>query len=235
MINATIRKKKTDKSDAEIIAFLLSQGEGQIVSQKQLQTAKKTILRTRHTIVKYKTAIKLLLGDMQREPDNLQVNSAIVTLEKIIANLEDGVKELSGNAAENSLSEEEMLIQSIPGFATKLAAIVSVEVGDFQRFPSARQFKAYVGIDPKVIQSGESSRTGKITKRGNPYLRHAFYLAAQVARQHDPELKQFFEKKMNEGKHFNVAVCAVARKLCERVYAVVTKGTPYQVRQVEIT
>ena len=89
-----------------------------------------------------------------------------------------------------------------------------------------------MGIDPKVTQSGSMLITGKITKRGNPHLRSAFYLAAQVARQHDPELKAFYEKKKNEGKPTRVAIVAVARKLCERVYSVVTKGKPYEIRQV---
>jgi transposase len=145
------------------------------------------------------------------------------------------VKEIEDNAFSDEQSAEEKLIATIPGFATRLSAIVASEVGDFDRFPSSNQFKAYVGIDPKVIQSGSSLKTGKITKRGNPYLRCAFYLAAQVARIHDPELKEFFIKKINEGKPFRVAVCAVARKLCERVYAVVTKGIPYQKKQLSFS
>ena len=105
-------------------------------------------------------------------------------------------------------------------------------MGDFSRFPSATQFKAFVGIDPKVTQSGNMLVTGKITKRGNPHLRSAFYLAAQVARQHDPELKAFYQKKKDEGKPTRVAIVAVARKLCERVYSVVIKRKPYEIREV---
>lgn len=153
----------------------------------------------------------------------------LTIIDKSIKSLEDIV------INKKEITNTEKLIRSIPGFAERLSAVVATEVRDFKRFPSATQFKAYVGIDPKVTQSGQSLKTGRITKRGNPHLRSAFYLAAQVARCHDPELKAFFDKKISEGKPTRVAIVAVARKLCERVYAVVKKGKPYEIRQPSLT
>ncbi len=90
-------------------------------------------------------------------------------------------------------------------------------------------------MDPRVKQSGNSLYTGKITKRGNVYLRSAFYLAAQVARQHDPQLKAFYSKKKLEGKATRVCICAIAGKLCDRVLAVVRSGRPYQINRSSLT
>lgn len=163
------------------------------------------------------------------------MQKAVASLENLVEQMSATAQDLEAEAVESQSFEAEKYIASVVGFSTKLSSVVAAEVDNFARFPSANEFKAYVGIDPKVSQSGASCRTGRITKRGNPFLRSAFYLAAQVARQHDPELKQFFEKKMGEGKKFKVAVCAVARKLCERVYAVVTKKTFYEVRQPSLT
>ncbi len=229
VISATVRKKKTDKSDAQIIAFLLLQGEGQVVTKKQLDTTKKTLLRARTTIVTHTSSIKLLIHQLKKTTSNEQMQNAILSLEALVEEMKSVAKDFENNAIQGPHSMEEQLIRTIPGFAAKLSAIVASEVGDFTRFPSSTQFKAYVGIDPKVTQSGNSCTTGRITKRGNPHLRSAFYLAAQVARQFDPELKQFYEKKMSEGKHYHVAICAVARKLCERVFAVVTRKQKYQI------
>ena len=69
---------------------------------------------------------------------------------------------------------------------------------------------------------------GKMTKRGNSNLRHALYLAAYIATRFDPQLKEYYEKKRLEGKHHTVAVCAVARKMCERIYATVTHNRLYE-------
>jgi transposase len=237
-ISSSIRKKKTDISDARIIADLLMRGEGNVITKKQLETDKRTVLRTRKTVVNHKTSVKILLKNIKLidYKNNIRIKETINSLTKLIGKMEKTISELEG-IAENCACDvtDEALIKSIPGFATNLAAVVSTEVGDFNRFPSSTQFKAYVGIDPKVTQSGDKLKNGHITKRGNAYLRNAFYLAAQVARCHDPELKAFYEKKKGEGKPTRVAICAVSRKLCERVYAVVTKKTPYEIRQLSFS
>src|SRR3989339_71717 len=203
-IASSIRKKKTDRNDAKFIAQLVSQGEGRVIDVKQLDVTKKTLLRTRTSIVNQRTGIKIILKELN----------------------------MVKNSRDKKITKEEELIQSFPGFGSRLAAIVSTETGGFSRFPTSTQFKAYVGIDPKVTQSGGSLKTGKITKRGNAHLRTAFYLAAQVARCHDPELKEFYQKKKAEGKPTRSAIIAVARKLCERVFAIVKRGTPYEVRKI---
>lgn len=230
-IQNTIRKKKTDKSDAQLIVKLLKDGEGQLINVDNLKNTKKTLLRTRRTVVQHTSSMKLLYKQLKNEEQCEEIKKTMIQLNKLIKKMEETAKEIENTALHEEQTEDEKYIESIPGFGTNLAAIVASETGDFNRFPSARQFKAYVGIDPKVKQSGESRTTGKITKRGNAMLRSAFYIAAQVARQHDPNLKAYFEKKISEGKHFNVAICAVARKLCERVYAIVTKKIFYEIRQ----
>jgi transposase len=232
-IATSIRKKKTDQSDAKIIALLLAQGEGRVITPRQLKTTKRTVLRTRKALVNHRTALKIMMQDLKRETNDQAIDQTIASLQSIIDTMTNAVNDLEGTAQQcETDNTTEALIKTIPGFATTLAGVVSTEVGDFNRFPSSTQFKAYVGIDPKVTQSGGSLHTGHITKRGNVHLRSAFYLAAQVARNHDPELKAFYQKKIGEGKPTRVAIVAVARKLCERVYAVVTKETPYEIRAV---
>lgn len=71
---------------------------------------------------------------------------------------------------------------------------------------------------------------GYLTKRGHAPLRKVLFNAAQVAKRHNPECKEFFEKKVKEGKHYFVALCAVERKLIHQVYAVWKRGTPYENR-----
>lgn len=233
-IATSIRKKKTDKNDAKLIAQIISQGEGRVVTLSQLDVTRRTLLRTRRGVVNQRTAVKIILKELKMVNANGKVNTAMKSLEKLILNMNKCVENIEALALDkNETTKDEKLIQSFPGFGTRLSAIVSVETGDFSRFPTATQYKAYVGIDPKVMQSGESLRMGRITKRGNAHLRTAFYMAAQVARCHDPELREFYLKKKAEGKMTRVAIIAVARKLCERVFAVVKRGTPYEIRQLE--
>ena len=66
-----------------------------------------------------------------------------------------------------------------------------------------------------------------MSKRGSPYLRNARFQAALIAAFHDPVFSAFYQKKRSEGKHHLTAVGAVARKLCNTIFAVLKYNTAY--------
>lgn len=234
VIKTTIRNKKTDYNDAEIIAKLLQEGHGEIVNESHFQDRKKTLLRTQKKLMTCVGSLKMMRASLRRKGQSMDVQDMIASIDRCIDSLKEEADDLTKKAVERKERQEE-LIESIPGFGEKLAAIVSVEAGDIKRFPSASQFKAYAGIDPKITQSGTMLHTGHMTKRGNGNLRWALFLAANVNRIHDPELKEFYEKKRSEGKSYRHATNAVARKLCERIYAIVLKNREYEVRKTKTT
>lgn len=235
-IQRTVRGTKTDASDSKLIAELTAKGEGQLVTLASLDIGRKAIVRTERKLTQ-------LIGDLKRTVKTLAQKQAVgVNVDQLMTVVSRVVD--AGNSARdelwqlakdptqrNHLARQEEIIDSHIGCGTKLSTIISEEAGDLKRFPSARQFVAYAGIDPKVIQSGTHDGRGRMTKRGNSNLRHALYLAAQVARIHDPQLREYFEKKRKDGKHFTVAVCAVARKMCHRIYTTVTEDRLYEKRE----
>lgn len=96
----------------------------------------------------------------------------------------------------------------------------SVAVINPMQVKAVRKLK---GLDKVKNDSGG----GPITKHGSPYLRRALWLAANRARQYDPGLRAFYDRKRAEGKPHRVAVTAVARKLCHIVFAVMRDQVPY--------
>jgi transposase len=123
------------------------------------------------------------------------------------------------------------LLRSIPGIGPICAASLVAHIGDIRRFPSPEKLVAYVGLDCRVHQSGTSVHgRGYISKRGNHRLRAVLFNAAFIARQTNPDMKAFFEKKLREGKHYVSALNAVERKLLHLIYAVWTRGTPFEQR-----
>ena len=122
----------------------------------------------------------------------------------------------------------EPLVLTIPGVSYTTGAQIAAEIGDIRRFRNAPALVSYAGLSSSVNQSGKfDSGGGPITKHGSPYLRRALWLAANRARQYDPSLGAFYERKRAEGKCHRVAVTAVARKLCHIVFAVMRDGVPY--------
>ena len=124
-------------------------------------------------------------------------------------------------------------ITTIPGIATILGVTILGEIGDINRFSSAKKLVAFAGLDPIVYQSGKfENKTGHISKRGSPQLRSALFLAANVARRNDENLKDYYDDKIERGKHHSSAVNATAAKLLRIVYWVLKNNKDYKVKSV---
>jgi len=122
-------------------------------------------------------------------------------------------------------------IMSIPGIADILGPTILGEIGIIERFSNVKKLVAFAGLDPVVNQSGRfENKSGKISKRGSPLLRHALFLAANSAIQNDENLKRFYTKKRSEGKHHFSALNAVAAKLLRIVYWVLKNNKEYQIQ-----
>ena len=120
-------------------------------------------------------------------------------------------------------------IMSIPGISGILGPIILGEIGNIDRFPSAKKLVAFAGLDPVISQSGRiQNSTGPISKRGSPLLRQALFLGANVARQNDENLRGYYEKKRSEGKHHYSALNATAAKLLRIVFWVLKNNKEYQ-------
>lgn len=128
--------------------------------------------------------------------------------------------------------DEKKYVVSVSGVSSISAAIYLAELGDINRFHDKHQLTAFAGIDASVFESGSYKRKqgNRISKRGSKYLRKQLYYAAKTAIIFDPELKRYYERKKKEGKHYNVIMIAVARKILMRIYAVMKQKRLYEVR-----
>lgn len=143
--------------------------------------------------------------------------------------IEDQIKECETKIKE-LMEKIDSPITTIPGIGSVLGAIIISEFGDISRFDKPSKLVAFAGIDATVSQSGEFEGTHNVmSKRGSPYLRKALFQAALVASNTDPVLKDYYQKKRAEGKHHKTCIGAVARKLCNIIYAVLKNNKPYEV------
>ena len=119
-------------------------------------------------------------------------------------------------------------ITTITGIGSVTGAAIISEIGDISKFDSPRKLVAFAGLDATVTQSGEFEAAHNVmSKRGSPYLRKAIFQAALVAAFKDPVLSAYYQKKRAEGKHHLTCIGAVARKMCNIIYAVVKNNQPY--------
>lgn len=153
----------------------------------------------------------------------------INTLNTEIANLQERIEVLYEKA------DPEGIVISAPGVAVTSAAGILGRVGDMSRFDNLAGVRAFTGMVPKVDQSGLSDNPHKgITKKGDPGLRQALFLAADAARKVDPTLAARYHRLMTkEGKPHVSAVCAVATVLITRIGACWRNGEHYVLRDVD--
>jgi transposase len=131
--------------------------------------------------------------------------------------------------------DHDPLLTSVPGIGPTIAPIIRAWFGDATQFSTGKQAAAFVGLNPSNWESGLMAAPSRpITKEGPPELRLAFYQAANIARRHDPQLAAFYRRLMVERAKTHIqANCAVARKLTTRVWATLTSGTPYELRDLD--
>jgi transposase len=144
-----------------------------------------------------------------------------------------------------SASEEARRLMTIPGVGAGTAAALIAAIGDISRFSSPRKLVAYLGLDPKVRQSGdEPARHGHISKRGNAQARSVLVEAAWTSVRQPGPLRAFAER-IRARRGAQVAAVAVARKLACLCWELLTKEEDYafarpsmvrsKLRQVERT
>ena len=144
-----------------------------------------------------------------------------------ISFIENQVKETESEIS-NIMRKLDSPITTITGIGNVTGAAIISEIGDISKFDNPRKLVAFAGLDATVTQSGEFEASHNVmSKRGSPYLRKAIFQAALIASFHDPVLSVYYQKKKAEGKHHLTCVGAVARKMCNIIYAVLKNNQPY--------
>ena len=124
--------------------------------------------------------------------------------------------------------ERARLLMSIPGVAELLGLTIASEIGDIARFPTAGKLVGYSGLTPRIKQSGQSARVGRISKAGPDTLRWAAVEAAQQAwRPSNPWHPLYTDIKRRHGKA-NPAKAAVARKVLIASWHVLARNEPFK-------
>lgn len=226
-IKATVRGKKTDKTDAVIIARLGLRGEGRSYALEPYKTTK-YYGRSCQKLADFHTAFARHNNHLQSLLESEFTDESRILFDGVQRAIQTARKQLYKDMAASAHGDTFRLLQTIPGIGPYIAASLLGEIQDVSRFTNVKALVAYAGLDPKVRQSGQSlNSTGKLSKRGSSYLRHSLFIGAHVAKRYDPQFRALYDKKRSEGKSYTVATCAVARKLLTVIRAVWLSGHKY--------
>ena len=159
--------------------------------------------------------------------EQFQLQLEMENLTYIEKQIERISKEVRRMCHQKPWAESMTYLMQLPGFGVITAMTVLAAIGDIQRFETPKQLASYSGLTPGLEQSGTKNRGKGITKEGRRELRWALVEAAQMAVKSDPIWKTRFQE-MQKRMHRNQAIAAIAHRLLELVWYVLTRRQPYR-------
>lgn len=243
--------RKTDRIDAEVLAFALERGGiplAHVLSPQRRElrrwlNVRRALVESRAQMVTTARGLarehgtKLPRCTTERFSSTVAKHHVDAELRAILAPL---LTLLTGITAELNTVEGELeklcatepvveLLATAPGVGPIVAASFVSVIDDAKRFRSAHQVESYLGLVPSEDSSGGKRRIGAISKKGNKYLRSLLVQAAwciiRTGDQHDP--LRLWAQAVAARRSKKVAVIALARRLVGILWAMWRDGTVY--------
>jgi len=152
--------------------------------------------------------------------------SELTTLLYLHQNLDSEICKLESEIIK-LVSVLERPTMTIPGIGPLSAAVILSEYGDICRFSGPASMLSFAGLEPGYYQSGISSHTGHMVKRGSSILRYTLMNCCLPLIQYNLTFAEFYHKKRLEGKPHRVALSHVAKKLIRVIYTLETSNTAF--------
>lgn len=230
-----LTRGKSDKTDSKDIALYAITHEHKLIFTQLPETdlmELKLLLTEREKLIK-----AILLFDTTKEnkefmpkevaKEVLSHNKKTITLlKKQLAELEKQIrKTIDGN---EKIKKQYKLIQTVPGVGPQTAINLIVCTRCFTMFDNWRKLACYAGVAPFEYSSGTSIRgRTKVNHMANKKIKSLLNMAALAAKKHDKQLKEYYERKIGEGKNGMLVMNALRCKILSRVFATIKRDTPY--------
>lgn len=247
---------KTDRLDCSMLAEYAEKDLLQPVEvPTQEQEADRQIIRTRDQLMRKLRRVKqqiksFLLQHGVDEPEGLanwskegiqglrqlallpQLRLCLDVLLAELSKVGELLKQVEAKLRELAQSErhaqKHKLLRTHPGVGLLTAMNFLVELYQPERFEVPRQVALFVGLLPRVSQSGETRRDGPIIKAGRPWLRAMLVEAAWQWVRVDPRAQSLYRRLVANTGSGRKAIVAVARQICVDLWCMLIHGEPYR-------
>lgn len=253
-------RAKTDRLDARALARLLAAGEldpvwmpgreTQVMRRRLQRRGQLVSARSRSKNQIHASLMRCLIGRAPfsdlfgakgrrwlsglelPEEERESVDSGLRQIEFLDSEIEAVERLIAAAALE---SAEVKRLMTVPGVNVICAASFMAAVGEIRRFPSPRKLVAYLGLDPRVSQSGTGPAThGRVSKQGSVAGRHALVEASWSAVRQPGPLHAFY-RRIRARRGHSVAIVACARKLACLSWCLLSRSEDYAFAQPSLT
>lgn len=231
-----LSRTKTDAKDAVMIAqYGADQQPACWTPPSKVRQAMGQLMSIREGLLRQQA---ILCGQREAFGDG---RAADPLIEELIGDQQGRIREglaridrcLHQLAAEHYHEQMQSLL-TIPGIGKKTAIMLLTITDGFRRFDDARQLASYVGICPRIWESGASVKgRGSISKLGCPQLRKLLYMCSWTAKTCNPGCRQMYHRLKTRGKPERVIKVAIAHKLLRQAFAVGKKCEPFDAKKAK--
>jgi transposase len=158
---------------------------------------------------------------------NNSLGLLISTSEDLRRTVLDATRKIREMSEEDPYISKTKLLRTIPGIGLLTAMIILTEIETITRFSNFDKLCSFIGLIPSTNSSGEKEIMGKLTRRGNNFIRSTIVECAWIAARRDLALNKSFHeycKRMDANK----AIIRIARKLLNRIRFVLINDKPYE-------
>lgn len=197
-----------------------------IIQLKDLMTARTRLITQINSIKVYLNELRLFTVKEAQKIMQQAHRSALTGLKKSLLLIEQEIKTLiAGNA---DIKRNYLLLKSVPGIGPVTAVYIICCTANFASKISGKQLASYAGVVPFAHQSGTSIRgRNKVHKMANKELKKLLHMGARSVANHKAEFRDYYNRKIQEGKHDLTVINAIKNKILLRAVAVIIKQEKY--------
>ncbi len=227
-----IKREKSDTADAYLIAQYLRKSlptlklyvpdNEVVVKLKRYQSARQLLLKQRHQIERHINEMKAFVSAKEYNDLKKNLQDTLVGLKKSIVKIDKKIDALMKE--DEQIEGNQELIESIPGVGKQTAIALITATNNFETINDPRKIACHAGVAPFKRESGTSLKNKpRVSHLANKRLKVALHMAALSAVKWCQPIKQFYERKVSEGKNKMSALNAVRNKILHIVTALIRK------------
>lgn len=231
-----LRRGKNDKIDAIRIAqyafknhreLSLYQPISEVLREIQtLITIRQHLVNSKTNMIKYPNELKTFAPDLGKLAQK-NTNKTIKTLNQEIDRIEQEIQKRI--LSDMELNKTINLATSVTGIGLFTALYLVIYTNSFTGYDDPKQLACYCGVVPFEHSSGTSiKKRARVHHMANKTLKKHLHLGALAAINHDPQIKEYYQRKVAEGKSKMLVINNVRNKLIHRVCAVIKRQQPYK-------
>jgi transposase len=232
-----MQRGKTDKVDATRIAKYLFKNHHELKfwkPKREVIQRLQALLIVRERLIRAKTQFEVPVKESSQFIKKSIRQLVIVNCQTTINAIKKDIKRVGAEISalikqDSQLNAQVELATSVTGVGMIIAANMIVTTNEFQDITNHKKFACYSGVAPFPHQSGKSLRgKNKVSHMANKRIKTLLHLGARSAVRHSPEIKQYYNRKIAEGKPPFSVLNAVSNKLISRVFVCIRNQRMYE-------